>query len=138
MKTFFCGFISIVLIITLSACGSSSLDKRITKEELVFVQEEKSVCDTELTVENKIVLKSSKDSNNKYIGEYQLYDCGDGAVYMTLSNGTYTLKNNTISFLDQYNQEYNFKITGKKEITLLDKSGKELKKFKLQVSTKSE
>lgn len=139
MKKIFLILIGVFCIVILGGCGTNSIDKltdRITKEDLTFIEEQKSICDTELNVENKLILKKEKDSDKSYKGEYQYYDCGDNSVYMTLSNGTYTLNDNKIKFIDQYNKEYVFTITGKDEITLIDETSKETRKFKLQVSTK--
>lgn len=139
MKKIMLSLLCIFCVIILSGCNSNEskkLAKKITNENLVFVEKQKNICDTELQIENKITLRTEKDSNEKHIAEYQYYDCGDGVVYMTLSNGTYTLNDNKIKFIDQYNKEYVFTITGKDEITLIDETSKETRKFKLQVSTK--
>ena len=141
MKKGILSFISVFLILVLVGCGSNGADKltkRITEENLVFVQEQKQVCDTELTIENKIILNKDKDADKNYTGEYQFYDCGDGAVYMTLSSGTYEIDGKTIKFKDQYNQEYIFKVTGKEEIVQLDKDENVVKTFKLSETTESE
>lgn len=141
MKKGILSLVSVFSILVLVGCGSNGADKlveKVTKENLTFIQEQKQVCDTELTVENKIILKKDKDSDNNYTGEYQFYDCGDGAVYMTLSNGTYKIDGKTIKFKDQYNQEFTFKVTGKEEIVQLDENEKVVKTFKLSKRTESE
>jgi len=128
-------------ILLTCACdnGKSKLKNKLTKQTLTFVNTVENVCDTELDVENIIVLSKEKDSEGKYTGTYELYDCGEGAIYMTIGRGTYSVDDYKISFIDQYNNTLTFNIKSKDTIAKLDDSNKEEKTFKVtQKTTKTE
>lgn len=131
----------VLILVLVTACGGSKSDliNKMTKEDLIFKQEIKNICDTTLEVENKLVLSKEKNDNGDYIGSYLIYDCGDGAVYMTENEGTYKVDGETVIFLDVYQNQYKFKVDSKDTVIQLDENKNEVRTLKLSdKDTKSE
>lgn len=130
----------LLVVLFIAGCGNSKSDliEKVTKEDLRFAESMENICDTTLEVENELILSKEKDESGKYKFSYVVYDCGDGAVYMTESEGTYSIKEDVVTLTDAYDNKYKFKIKSKDSIVQINED-KEVRTLKLSdKSTKEE
>ena len=122
--------------IILVGCGCSK------KKEVVKPEEEKEeitlkLGDKEQTykgksmtcggheIQSNVVFSDEKDENGNYKGSYEFYECNDNNVNLQTAEGTYSVDDLEITFIDSYEQQLIFEATDDDTIELKNGSSKE-------------
>ena len=118
----------VVISLMLVGCGSKKVEtpkQEETKEEINlklgsqgYTFNGESITCGSHQIQSNVVFSNEKDTDGRYKGSYELYECNEGNVNLQVAEGSYSVDDLEVTFIDSYGQKLDFEITDNDTIVL--------------------